>query len=89
MNTKCLKKEQELVKREQKLRRDEESLSVLHSIDNNLRFEQLKRKYDQELDNIKEDIKKKINENRRLSETYKICKDSNETLKQQVEIKAM
>ncbi|CAF0714398.1 unnamed protein product [Brachionus calyciflorus] len=44
-------------------------------------LENLKIKYDEEIENIKDQIKKKSCENKRLSDSFRVCKESNESLK--------
>lgn len=48
------------------------------------RFEAFKAKYDQQLDTIREEIKQKMKENRRLYNAFKSIRDTNESLRLKV-----
>lgn len=51
---------------------------------NGFDLDQIKIKYNQEIENIKEEIKKKNSDNKRLSDSFRACKESNESLKNKV-----
>ena len=50
------------------------------------RFEAFKAKYDQQLDTIREEIKQKMKENRRLYNAFKSIRDTNESLRLKVSV---
>lgn len=77
-------REDDLKKREIKLKHDEERLLKLAHLDAKLRFEEIKLKYDNEISNIRNDLKEKFKENKRLNEAFRTIKQSNDSLKQQV-----
>lgn len=80
------KKEHELRKREEKLQKQQEYTTLVNRLNSKVNFEELRLKYDTEIDAIKEDIKAKMKENKRLNEAFKAVKDSNEALRLQVNI---
>ena len=80
-------REHELKKREIRLSQDEDRLIKLNKLDSKLRFEEIKMRYENEINNLRNDLKEKAKENKRLNEAYKIIKKSNENLKSQVILK--
>jgi hypothetical protein len=66
------------------LSQDEDRLIKLNKLDSKLRFEEIKLRYENEINSLRNDLKEKSKENKRLNEAYRIIKKSNETLKQQV-----
>jgi hypothetical protein len=77
-------KEYELAKRQLKLEQDEERLFRLNHLNHKLRYEDIKAKYEVELDTLRNEVKEKTRENKRLADSFKLLKQSNEALKQQV-----
>ena len=67
-----------------KLKQDEERLFKLAHLDAKLRFEEIKLKYDSEINGVKSDLKEKFKENKRLNEAFRTIKQTNDSLKQQV-----
>ena len=65
---------------------DEERLIKLNKLDSKLRFEEIKLRYESEINNLRNDLKERSKENKRLNEAYKIIKASNESLKTQVNL---
>lgn len=63
---------------------DEDRLIKLNKLDSKLRFEEIKFRYENEINNLRNDLKEKSKENKRLNEAYRIIKKANETLKHQV-----
>ena len=77
-------REDELKKRELRLKLDEERLIKLAQLDTKLRFEEIRLNYDVELNNLKVEFKEKFKENKRLHDAFKAVKQTNDSLKQQV-----
>ncbi len=77
-------REDELRYRENKLRTDEERLLKLTQLDAKLRLEEIKQDYDKELDNLRDEFKNKFKDYKRLNESFKTIKLTNENLKVQV-----
>lgn len=82
-------------RREQRLREFEESVLTSGINQNNkqalstspqrsVQFEAIKAKYDQQLDTIRDDVKLKMRENKRLYHAFKSIRESNESLKLRV-----
>ena len=67
-----------------RLKADEERLVKLAQLDTKLRFEEIRLNYDAELNNLKVEFKEKFKENKRLNDAYKLVKQTNDSLKQQV-----
>ena len=57
---------------------------VNNELDSKLKFEEIKSKYDQQLSTIREDIRSKVKENKRLYHAFKSIRDSNESLRLKV-----
>lgn len=72
--------------RELKLKQSEEFLSVVNGqVDSSKpKFDQLKVQYDHRLEQIRDDIKSKVKENKRLYQAFKSIRDSNESLRLKV-----
>jgi DNA repair exonuclease SbcCD ATPase subunit len=66
------------------LNQDEERLIKLSKLDSKLRFEELKMNYENELVNLRSELKEKCKENKRLTESYNMVKRTNDTLKKQL-----
>jgi hypothetical protein len=77
-------KEYELAKRQLKLEQDEERLFRLNHLNHKLRFEDIKSNYEAELEDLRNELKEKTRENKRIADSFKLLKQSNDTLKQQV-----
>lgn len=66
------------------LRQQQRAFSSSSSSSAQIRLEAIKAKYDQQLDMIRDDIKLKVRENKRLYEAFKSIRESNESLKLKV-----
>lgn len=83
------RKEKQLRQRELRLKQYEAATNMtmpnrMQPVDPKARFEAIKVKYDQQLDTIREDVKSKIRENKRLYNAFKSIRDSNESLRVKV-----
>jgi hypothetical protein len=67
-----------------KLKQDEDDFYKHHKHDLREKYTDLKSRYENELAALKEELKEKTKENKRLNEAFKSIKQSNETLKSQV-----
>jgi len=77
-------REDALKEREYKLKQDEERLLKLAHMDAKLHLEEIKENYDKEIEDLKIEFKEKFKDQKRLHEAFKAIKQTNESLKQQL-----
>ena len=73
-----------MLKRELKLKQDENEFYKFNKFDFKEKYDELTTKYENEIVSLKEDCKEKAKESKRLNEAFKTIKQSNESLKHQV-----
>lgn len=71
-------------KRECECLENEIRLTQFNKLDAKLRLEEFKLKYEDEIEKLKNEIKEKNKDNRRLNESFKLLKQANDSLKTQV-----
>jgi hypothetical protein len=76
--------ELDLKKRECRYLENEIRLNHFSELDIQARFDELKSKYEMELDHVKNELKEQKKENKRLNDSFKLLKQSNETMKNNV-----
>ena len=62
----------------------EETLFTKNEIDARLRVEEYRRSYEDEIDRLKEQLKERNRECKRLNQSFNTIKQSNDAMKQQV-----
>lgn len=77
-------RQKELLEKELVLKREEEKFYKMLPDECRLDME-LKAKYEKEIQELKEELKEKIKENKRLGDSFKTIKQSNESLRQQIQ----
>jgi hypothetical protein len=76
-----------LIRREDKLIAEEQRLIKSKDMNIQLVYQELKSKYELEVANLKNELKEKVKENKRISNSFNIMRQSNVTLKKQVKEK--
>ncbi len=76
-----------MIRREDKLIAEEQRLIKSKDMNIQLVYQELKSKYELEVANLKNELKEKVKENKRISNSFNIMRQSNVTLKKQVKEK--
>lgn len=76
-----------MIRREDRLLEEEQRLIKSKDMNMQLIYQDLKSKYESELANLRNELKEKLKENKRITSSFNIVRQSNVTLKKQLKEK--